>query len=1336
MGVSTTSQEASANSPKEDGPMPGCTPKESSKVSQENSEANLAGKSGHAGPKSKQVKQLKVAMINVGGAPGAWRALEALGHEYVEQQEEEQHDWDEQGAGDYSGAKDEDADIILIQELRMEDGEASALSNSAKKKGYRMHYAKGEVKQIGREFTRGGVATFVKQSLAQRRKAVVTKGLAQCLTVWVCGWVVLNSYAPPGVEAMGDHEWVLQESMLSIRLSENESWLWGADHNELPGDSGVAAIAAAWGGVRAESEGERYLEETEFRSTRWSGQKSIDHYYTNHRRAVGDTEQWREKKISDHICLKTTIKVGHGYRRDITQLKRTASYAKLDSIEKDTWREALAGAWARIDHNTLLQLVERQECDANTAEEEWDQFNAELQEMCREAVRGVMEKTELYLEEQGSQLGEEEQAALHADIELLRNKLRTKVPKGGTGTTETKEQDKNRLESEQQIQTKARRKRLARLFEAKNVLRERDTLETLTREQKNTVVKVRGGLGTEAGRDTIYVWICEEIKKEHKEADKAEAARNKTNIDAWRKRVQTSWEAVGRFLKKEATAAPDVTEKGRPLETREEVCQAIERHACSLPKKKKEKMKGRGETHEKQVAMVVEELQECGEVTGIEWANPTQEAILQKMREATGAGSPDGWHGQEIRHFPKEVAGMFGKITARWRRARKAPRAVKIARQCNLVKESKIKTDRNTIEAGDLRPISVISVWWRVYTSCWVTSEQITQWKRHYIPKEVVYDGQCTESCAANVFDNFCRLGFLATLDFSLCYDHIDPRLVCDAIKKLGIPGDLAELLEDVWTQIERYVLFEGNCSKAPFEAGEMLMQGDSFGPFALHVLMAAGYRWVQKAVEVWKRDPDWKSSSELQRPRLPIREAGPGESTSRRSVEPRGKGKAKAKPVPKRRRRVEEEEAQVNGGGEMNTLVYMDDRNITADDERTLCGAVLCWNEWSSRMGLLENEKKTRLIAKDARRKDKLRSEAEKHGMLEFVQDEAEVLGAVTRNLVRKLDKKEEARVKKADSIAKRVRILPVPRDRRKLALRMFAMSARTYGWISRNPPKCQEHKATNGALRSVYGGRCHEGSRALKCVLEGAQLDSTCVMLVRQAGVAKRAVGREAIRWTNEQGTLTKTVRIGLKDLGWREEGPWRWSIVISGRRRTIDLSEDDEEKEFEHWIRESYRRVMWLHFLEDKRRDSKEILESGDHEYPEEACKILRTRWLSPELRAVVCGSFWSHAAEKATRGEVEDCPWCRQEGVVASWDHCMWECPARTHTPQKPTCRIQSRLAWPTSDSVEVNEQVFAQAEAVVRKTWQNRYGDRAFNSETGNAKYPQPGPSAAEKRATA
>ena len=172
------------------------------------------------------------------------------------------------------------------------------------------------------------------------------------------------------------------------------------------------------------------------------------------------------------------------------------------------------------------------------------------------------------------------------------------------------------------------------------------------------------------------------------------------------------------------------------------------------------------------------------------------------------------------------------------------------------------------------------------------------EWRKRVVPKEVICDGTSTEACAAEVCEELDNKGYLGTLDVALRYDHIDPKLIIEVLNKIGFPKDMAILLEDVWTQIQRYVIYEAECSQKAYPAGNTIMQGASFGPFALHILMAAGGKWTK--------------------------------NTIRKSQ------------------------------GDKYSVVYMDDRNLITNDPNTLCKYVKAWQEWSGEMGiqgkLLEN--------------------------------------------------------------------------------------------------------------------------------------------------------------------------------------------------------------------------------------------------------------------------------------------------------------------------------------------------------------------------------------------
>ena len=194
-----------------------------------------------------------------------------------------------------------------------------------------------------------------------------------------------------------------------------------------------------------------------------------------------------------------------------------------------------------------------------------------------------------------------------------------------------------------------------------------------------------------------------------------------------------------------------VTSNKEPLTTRAHTCEAIKTHAQHITTKKHGKNGKTSATLRDTIDLVLNELRTTTSPQ-LDWIDPPEEVIFKKIQESTGSGSPDGWHGQEIRHLPKGVANLFGRIAARWRKTKTAPKAMTIARQVNLVKDSKIQPTTNTIEAADLRPISVISLRWRIYTIAWVTSDALAEWKKHYIPpcrgylRRSVYGKLCSQS--------------------------------------------------------------------------------------------------------------------------------------------------------------------------------------------------------------------------------------------------------------------------------------------------------------------------------------------------------------------------------------------------------------------------------------------------------------------------------------------------------------------------------------------------------------------------------------------------------------
>ena len=185
-------------------------------------------------------------------------------------------------------------------------------------------------------------------------------------------------------------------------------------------------------------------------------------------------------------------------------------------------------------------------------------------------------------------------------------------------------------------------------------------------------------------------------------------------------------------------------------------------------------------------------------------------------------------------------------------------------------------------------------------------------------------------------------------------------------------------------------------------------------------------------------------------------------------------------------------------------------------------------------------------------------------------------------------------------------------------------------------------------------------------------------------------------------------------------------------------------DERKLGLHKAREGWRWKQWGQFLKSGRRDATEL--AGETYQQGRAAATRDMIGGKAERMAVAVGAFYSPAAASvASEGKFGgDCCWgCGEK--MADQDHIMWECARRPGGPERPRDKVQARLGWPVGRSKTEDERVMEWMEAVVRKTWDSRYGvggqeaaDREREGRQEGASKTQPvktmaGTQAAEKR---
>ena len=180
----------------------------------------------------------------------------------------------------------------------------------------------------------------------------------------------------------------------------------------------------------------------------------------------------------------------------------------------------------------------------------------------------------------------------------------------------------------------------------------------------------------------------------------------------------------------------------------------------------------------------------------------------------------------EIRNLPFQVSELLFELTKRWEREVLLPLQLKQARQVTLTKPGKIQTD-GTLQVKHTRPISVCSIFWRVYDMRGrLTSVQ--QWASQHFHPSVVYGtgSESAEACAARLQDaSQNKAGIWPHLTGPLrsigCNQKSPPGLV-----ELGLPAAIPRLLLEAWGSQQRFVCFEGHTHEHVLMAGKATPQG------------------------------------------------------------------------------------------------------------------------------------------------------------------------------------------------------------------------------------------------------------------------------------------------------------------------------------------------------------------------------------------------------------------------------------------------------------------------------------------------------------------------------
>ena len=185
--------------------------------------------------------------------------------------------------------------------------------------------------------------------------------------------------------------------------------------------------------------------------------------------------------------------------------------------------------------------------------------------------------------------------------------------------------------------------------------------------------------------------------------------------------------------------------------------------------------------------------------TNMSWTEPSFWELAAQIRKCHGSAGLDSWHSNELRHLPEKAIEIFHTLACRWGRAGHVPHALKQGRMTSLLKPGRIQ--KGEIDTSNLRPITVLSTWWRCSAGAWAHSLSMRRFATQspdFI--SAIHQHLGTEEAATILQDALSNgKGILVTLDYKQAFDRMNAITSALFLEQIGLPRCITSLIHDVW---------------------------------------------------------------------------------------------------------------------------------------------------------------------------------------------------------------------------------------------------------------------------------------------------------------------------------------------------------------------------------------------------------------------------------------------------------------------------------------------------------------------------------------------------------
>ena len=181
-----------------------------------------------------------------------------------------------------------------------------------------------------------------------------------------------------------------------------------------------------------------------------------------------------------------------------------------------------------------------------------------------------------------------------------------------------------------------------------------------------------------------------------------------------------------------------------------------------------------------------------------------------------------------------------------------------------------VKAMASSLIIGEhLRPICVITCFYRIWASARARSRDTKNWATTWLPPEA-WGGVANVTCyqaVGSLLDKLHDNAYLGSFDYSLVFDHMNPYIVTSLFKHTGMPPGISKLIYEIWGTQRRWLHLYDAVPTTPASVTTCVPQGDAWAMLAMAILLTIPWldlkqKFPETTFALYVDDRTWCSPS------------------------------------------------------------------------------------------------------------------------------------------------------------------------------------------------------------------------------------------------------------------------------------------------------------------------------------------------------------------------------------------------------------------------------------------------------------------------------------------